>query len=34
LEAFGQFNEDKINAAVFGEKNSAALQLMDRAGWK
>jgi iron(III) transport system substrate-binding protein len=33
VEALGEFNEDSINAAVFGQNNLEALQIMDRAGW-
>lgn len=34
LEAFGSFKEDKVNAAVFGKNNAAAIRIMDRAGWR
>lgn len=33
LTSFGSFKEDKLNANIFGEKNTVALQMMDRAGW-
>jgi iron(III) transport system substrate-binding protein len=33
LTSFGNFKEDQLNAKIFGEKNAAALQMMDRAGW-
>ena len=34
LKAFGAFKEDKVNAAVFGKNNAAAIRIMDRAGWR
>ncbi len=34
LVSFGKFKEDKLNPKVFGGWNRAAIQLMDRAGWK
>ncbi len=34
LESFGTFKEDKVNAAVFGRNNPAAIRIMDRAGWR
>ena len=34
LSAFGEFRSDTLNLTVLGENNKAALQLMDRAGWK
>lgn len=34
IEPWAEFKEDKLNAAVFGKNNEAALKLMDRAGWK
>ena len=34
LKAFGKFKEDKVNAAVFGKNNAAAIRIMDRAGWR
>lgn len=34
IAAWGDFKEDELNAAVFGENNPLALQIMDRAGWK
>ena len=33
LASFGTFNEDDIDARIFGGNNEAALRLMDRAGW-
>ena len=34
LESFGDFKEDQLNAAVFGNNNEKAIQIMDRAGWR
>jgi iron(III) transport system substrate-binding protein len=34
LAAFGPFREDPLNAATFGGQAAAALQLMDRCGWR
>jgi iron(III) transport system substrate-binding protein len=34
LAAFGPFKEDALNAATFGGQAAAALQLMDRCGWR
>lgn len=34
LASYGQFKEDQVNASVFGRNGEAAMQLMDRAGWK
>lgn len=34
VASFGQFKEDTMSAAIFGRNNAAALQLMDRVGWK
>jgi iron(III) transport system substrate-binding protein len=34
VAGFGEFKEDTLNAAVFGENNPEALQVTDRAGWK
>ena len=34
LASYGRFRDDAINASVFGRNNPAALQIMDRAGWK
>ena len=34
LARYGKFKEDSLNAAVFGRNGAAALQIMDRAGWK
>lgn len=34
IQAWGNFKEDQISAAVFGRNNEEALKLMDRAGWK
>jgi len=33
VQALGEFKEDSVNAAVFGQNNAEALQIMDRAGW-
>jgi len=34
LQKWGRFNADSLNLARLGENNAAAVQLMDRAGWK
>ena len=34
LEGFGTFQEDTLNASIFGAKNKEALMLMDRCGWR
>ncbi len=34
IAGWAEFKEDRVNAAVFGKNNAAALKLMDRAGWK
>lgn len=34
LEAFGEFKGDSLNLTRLGENNRAAVQLMDRAGWR
>ncbi|MGF1570883.1 MAG: Fe(3+) ABC transporter substrate-binding protein [Nodosilinea sp.] len=34
VAGFGDFKEDTLNAAVFGENNPEALLITDRAGWK
>jgi len=34
LEQFGEFKEDDVNAAAFGNHNAAAIRIMDRAGWR
>ena len=34
LESFGDFKEDILNPAIFGKNNQAAIQIMDRAGWR
>ncbi|MEL7059357.1 MAG: Fe(3+) ABC transporter substrate-binding protein [Acidobacteriota bacterium] len=34
LASFGEFEEDDLNASVFGGNNRAALMLMDRCGWR
>ncbi|MEM9552712.1 MAG: Fe(3+) ABC transporter substrate-binding protein [Acidobacteriota bacterium] len=34
LEAFGDFEEDSLNASIYGDNNRAALMLMDRCGWR
>lgn len=33
LASLGQFKEDPLNAAIYGQKNAEALKIMDRAGW-
>lgn len=34
LQSFGEFKGDDINLSRLGENNRAAVQLMDRAGWR
>ncbi|MGI9468636.1 MAG: Fe(3+) ABC transporter substrate-binding protein [Rubripirellula sp.] len=34
LKDFGAFKEDQINAAKFGNNNTEAIRMMDRAGWR
>lgn len=34
LEGLGAFREDPLNASQLGENNRAAVELMDRAGWR
>lgn len=34
LESFGKFKGDSLNLTRLGENNRAAVQLMDRAGWR
>ena len=34
LKSWGSFKQDAINLSKLGENNKAAVQLMDRAGWK
>jgi iron(III) transport system substrate-binding protein len=34
IAAFGTFKADQLNARVYARNNAAALQIMDRAGWK
>lgn len=34
LAEYGTFKEDRLSAETFGENNQAALEIMDRAGWK
>lgn len=34
LESFGKFKADTINLTILGVNNSAAVKLMDRAGWR
>ena len=34
LAGFGSFKQDTLNARTFAANNAAALQIMDRAGWK
>lgn len=33
VEGFGEFKDDSINVATYGENQTAAVQLMDRVGW-
>ena len=33
LDSFGTFQEDEIDASIFGGNNDEALRIMDRAGW-
>jgi iron(III) transport system substrate-binding protein len=33
LTGFGKFKADSLNPKVFGQKNGAALRVMDRSGW-
>ncbi|MEO1617355.1 MAG: Fe(3+) ABC transporter substrate-binding protein [Planctomycetota bacterium] len=34
LTGFGEFREDELNAAAFGNLNEKAVRMMDRAGWR
>ena len=34
LVGFGSFREDQLNAATYGANGPAALQVMQRAGWR
>ena len=34
LKSFGEFHSDSLNLSKLGENNRAAVQLMDRAGWR
>lgn len=34
IAAWGSFKQDQLNAATYAKNNAAALQIMDRAGWK
>lgn len=34
LQSFGSFKSDSLNLTLLGENNRAAVQLMDRAGWR
>ncbi|MEC4894866.1 MAG: Fe(3+) ABC transporter substrate-binding protein [Oscillatoria sp. PMC 1051.18] len=34
VASFGEFKESELNVSGYGEKNSEAVQLMDRSGWK
>lgn len=34
LKAFGEFKADSLNLTTLGENNRAAVELMDRAGWR
>jgi iron(III) transport system substrate-binding protein len=34
IAGFGAFKADQLNARVYARNNTAALQIMDRAGWK
>lgn len=33
LTGYGKFKADSVNSKVFGQKNGAALRVMDRSGW-
>ena len=33
-KAFGEFKADSLNLTTLGENNRAAVELMDRAGWR
>ncbi|MEL6351450.1 MAG: Fe(3+) ABC transporter substrate-binding protein [Cyanobacteria bacterium J06627_28] len=33
VEGFGEFKDDSVNVATYGENQTAAVQLMDRVGW-
>jgi iron(III) transport system substrate-binding protein len=34
LKSFGTFKADSLNLSQLGENNRAAVELMDRAGWR
>ncbi|MEM9825909.1 MAG: Fe(3+) ABC transporter substrate-binding protein [Planctomycetota bacterium] len=34
VKSFGEFKEDQLNAAVFGNNNQKAVRIMDQAGWR
>lgn len=34
LKSWGPFKQDAVNLSILGENNRAAVELMDRAGWK
>ena len=34
LDSFGEFKADSLNISRLGENNRAAVELMDRAGWR
>jgi len=34
LKSFGEFKSDSLNLTLLGENNRAAVELMDRAGWR
>ena len=34
LQQWGDFKADSVNLSFLGEKNSAAVKILDRAGWK
>lgn len=34
VQQLGEFKEDELNAAVFGDNNQEAVRMMDRAGWR
>ncbi|MGD8349266.1 MAG: Fe(3+) ABC transporter substrate-binding protein [Gammaproteobacteria bacterium] len=34
LKSFGEFRSDSLNLTLLGENNRAAVELMDRAGWR
>ena len=34
LDAIGEFKADSLNLTVLGENNRAAVEIMDKAGWR